>query len=121
MGKTELALLAVLTVAAITLYSLNVPTQDLENHAFEAWKIKYNKNYLIKEEAYRVKVWLENLAYVESHNQRFLAGLETYELEMNEFADMGSDEFSAKYLIKFPHGVTSKCTGSQAPTQNLPD
>lgn len=121
MGKTELTLLAVLAVAAITLYSLNVPTQNIENHAFDAWKIKYNKNYAVKEEAYRVRVWLENLAYVESHNQRFHAGLQTFELEMNEFADMGSDEFAAKYLIKFPHKVTTQCTGSQAPTQNLPD
>lgn len=58
MGKTELALLAVLAVAAITLYSLEVPTQNIENHAFEAWKLKYNKIYHAKEEAYRITVWL---------------------------------------------------------------
>lgn len=40
---------------------------------------------------------------------------------MNEFADMASEEFGAKYLISFPESVTTKCTGSQAPTLSLPD
>jgi cathepsin L len=40
---------------------------------------------------------------------------------MNEFADMPTEEFSAKYLIKFPApSATTKCTGSQAPTANIP-
>ena len=40
---------------------------------------------------------------------------------MNSFADMTSDEFGAKYLIKFPEQVTTNCTGSQPSTSNLPD
>jgi len=39
---------------------------------------------------------------------------------MNAFADMNSEEFGAKYLIKIPPKVTTKCTGSQAPTNNVP-
>jgi len=39
---------------------------------------------------------------------------------MNEFADMPLEEFSAKYLISFPTSATTKCTGSQASTTNLP-
>lgn len=66
-------------------------------------------------------IWLENFAYVESHNQRHKAGEETFDLEMNEFADMSSDEFAAKYLIKFPLSNTGKCTGPQAPTDHLPE
>jgi hypothetical protein len=61
-------------------------------------------------------VWLENLAYVEAHNKRYEAGLESYNLEMNTFADLNSEEFGAKYLIKMPPRITSKCTGPQAPT-----
>ena len=38
---------------------------------------------------------------------------------MNAFADLSSEEFSAKYLIKFPSQATSKCTGPQAPTSDL--
>ena len=40
---------------------------------------------------------------------------------MNSFADMTSDEFGAKYLIKFPEQVTTNCTGSQPSSANLPD
>ena len=116
-----MALLAVLAVAAISLYSLNVPSQEVEGRSFEAWKSKFKKKYAAEEEAYRIRVWVDNLAFVESHNSRFKAGVETFEVEMNEFADMPSEEFTAKYLIKFPEGKTTKCTGSQAPTANLPD
>jgi cathepsin L len=120
MGKTELVLLAVLAVAAISLYTLQ-PSKDVEDRSFEAWKVKYGKKYSQLEETYRISVWLENLAYVESHNQRHQAGLETFDLEMNEFADMDTDEFAAKYLIKYPETVTSKCSGAQAPTTDLPE
>lgn len=114
-------MLAVLAIAAVTLYSLNSTDSSVENHSFDAWKLKFNKKYTTKEESYRVGVWLQNFAFVEAHNKRFLAGLESYDLEMNEFADLASEEFGAKYLIKFPESVTSKCTGSQAPTLSLPD
>lgn len=40
---------------------------------------------------------------------------------MNAFADMTSEEFSAKHLISFPSTVTSKCSGPQAPTESLPE
>jgi C1A family cysteine protease len=113
--------LTILAVAAVTLYSVNI-NDNVENHAFDAWKLKYNKRYSVKEESYRLGVWLSNLAFVESHNKRFAAGEETYDLEMNEFADMDSAEFKAKYLISYPaNSATSKCTGAQAVTSNLPD
>jgi len=113
-------LLTILAVAAVTLYSVN--NTNLENDAFDAWKLKYNKRYSVKEEAYRLGVWLNNLAFVEAHNKRHAAGLETYEVEMNEIADMDTEEFKAKYLISFPErSATTKCTGAQAPTANLPD
>lgn len=122
MGKTEVLLLTLLAVAAVTLYSYDNSSQNLEDHAFEAWKAKYNKRYTAKEEAYRLGVWLNNLAFVKAHNQRYEAGLESYNVEMNQFADLDSAEFGEKYLISFPKdGVTTKCTGAQAPTASLPD
>jgi cathepsin L len=67
-------------------------------------------------------VWLNNLAFVESHNKRHAAGEESYNVEMNEFADMDTAEFKAKYLISFPaRSATTKCTGAQANTANIPD
>jgi C1A family cysteine protease len=67
-------------------------------------------------------VWTQNLKYVQTHNARYQIGKETFDLEMNAFADLTSEEFAAKYLIKFPQSVTTKCTGSQVPvTTTLPD
>ena len=109
-------------MAAVTLYSLSSSPANAEANAFDLWKLKFNKKYSEKEESYRLGVWLKNLAYVEAHNVRFEAGLESFDLEMNEFADMDSEEFGAKYLISFPtDSATSKCTGPQASTLSLPD
>lgn len=57
---------------------------------FEIWKGKMNKQYDLNEHEYRFQVWLQNLDFVKKHNARFQAGLETYELEMNSFADMNN-------------------------------
>lgn len=122
MGKTEVLLLTLLAVAAISIYSFNGESSPLENHEFTAWKAKFNKKYSEKEEAYRLSIWLNNLLFVKAHNAKYEAGLESYNVEMNQFADMDSEEFGAKYLIKFPtDSVTSQCTGQQAPTVSLPD
>ena len=119
MARTELALVALLAIAAVTLYSLGDRHEG--NKEFELWKAKYGKSYAPEEEAYRLAIWLKTLEFVEAHNQRYRAGIETYEVEMNLFADLTSEEFSAKHLIEYPETITSKCTGPQAPTDNLPE
>ena len=119
MARTELALVALLAIAAVALYSMGDRHQG--NKEFELWKAKYGKSYAPEEEAYRLAIWLKTLEFVEAHNQRYRAGSETYEVEMNLFADLTSEEFSARHLIEFPETVTSKCNGPQAPTDNIPD
>jgi C1A family cysteine protease len=67
---------------------------------------------------------LSNYAYVQAHNARFEAGKETYDLEMNKFADLTTEEFKATYLMKSFESepkVTKNCTGKQAPDTSLPD
>ena len=91
MAKTQITLLAILAVAAITLYSFHT-NQTTHNNVFELWKNKYGKSYSSQDEAYRISVWIKNLAFVETHNKRYEAGLESYNLEMNEFADLPSEE-----------------------------
>ena len=41
---------------------------------------------------------MKNAEYVRKHNERFEKDLETYELEMNSFADLTSQEFAAQHL-----------------------
>ena len=106
--RTEVALLTLFAMTAITLYTLN-DAQTVQNKDFELWKAKYGKTYTSREEAYRISIWLKNLEFVEAHNQRHRLGEETYEVEMNGFADLSNEEFGAKYLIKYPSQATTKC------------
>ena len=68
---------------------------------------------------------MENYAYVQAHNARHATGEESYSLEMNEFADMTSEEFGKKYLMEnyAEQAVeqTDKCTASPPEAINLPD
>ena len=42
-------------------------------------------------------------------------------MEVNAFADLTSEEFQAKYLIKnFPKKITSACVAAQPSTKNIP-
>ena len=42
-------------------------------------------------------------------------------MELNKFADLSSTEFNAKYLNRLSKpSITKKCSGAQAPTDNLP-
>jgi len=72
---------------------------------WEAWKLKYNKNYEYgthenavssQEESFRMKIWLENKAKIEAHNRLFYKGVNSYSLRMNQFADLLHHEFVAK-------------------------
>ena len=74
----------------------------------------HNKVYATEEEkVYRFGVWMKNFEYVQEHNTKFNKGTETYDLEMNGFADLSSEEFGSRYLMldaKFED--TKKCTGN---------
>lgn len=80
MGKTELALIALLAVAAISLFNLKSSMEPHENLMFDIWKGKMNKQYDATENQYRFQVWLKNFEYVRLHNARYDAGMETYDL-----------------------------------------
>jgi cathepsin L len=65
--------------------------------SFNSWKSLYNKEYKSKyEHAYRLSVYKANLEYVEEHNRKNLG----FELGMNEFADLTSEEFGQLFLSK---------------------
>ena len=122
MGKTELVFIALIAVAAIGLFNLHSNMEPHENVMFEIWKEKNYKVYDATEHQYRFQIWLRNFQYVMTHNTKYDAGLETYDLDMNLYADLTNEEFSAKYLgYNADLKATSKCTGKQAPTANLPD
>lgn len=61
----------------------------------------HGKHYHSDEErSYRMGIWARNFEEVVKHNARFVEGLETYEMGMNHFGDLFTEEFSAVYLMK---------------------
>ena len=96
---------------------------------FDNWTKRTGKVYATQAERdFRFGKFLENAVYVQEHNARFAKGEETYDLELNLFADMDNKEFSSIYLMNTPFAApsaqldnTAKCTGSQAPTSSIPD
>ena len=128
MGKTEILLIAVATIAAISLYNMYDNMEAPKETLFKVWQDVHSKTYTADEKEFRKSIWMANYEYVNAHNARYEAGKETYNLEMNLFADLTSKEFAAKYLMAKTTGevsqnvhVTKKCNGAQAPDANLPD
>ena len=112
------ALTASVLLASFLLSNTMRPDADLI--AFKTWMARNGKHYTTEFEfTYRLGVFKRNAIYVAEHNARHAAGLETFDLEMNLFADMEINEFVDKYTMK-NFKVTSKCTGNQAPVDNLP-
>ena len=104
MGKTELLLVAVATIAAISLYNMYDNMEPHKETMFKVWQDVHSKTYSADEKQFRKSIWMTNFDYVSQHNARFMAGKETYELEMNLFADLTSQEFAAKYLMSKTQG-----------------
>ena len=61
---------------------------------FKDWTSQYNKQYGVEELATRFMTWKNNYDFVQEHNAK---NADT-QLEMNHFADMSSEEFSALHL-----------------------
>jgi C1A family cysteine protease len=90
----------VMLMAALVAASVFLSQQDLKAASplatrFEEWKMHMNKFYLSEEhEAYRLSVFAENLAYIESENAR----QSEFVLDTTFFADLTQEEFASRYL-----------------------
>nr|BAK01898.1 predicted protein [Hordeum vulgare subsp. vulgare] len=73
------------------------PQEDvvLFYNIFKDWITQSNKQYGIEEMAIRFFNWKNNFDFVQEHNAQ--AGL-TFRLEMNDYADMTAEEFSALHM-----------------------
>jgi hypothetical protein len=86
-------LVALTTIALLALMATHFQSSQVENKArkvmFNNWMTRNGKLYATEtEKEFRFAKYLENAAFVEEHNAKFEAGLETYDLELNLFADM---------------------------------
>lgn len=67
--------------------SLNIIGKGLD-HTWELWKGTYSKKYTKDEEILRRHIWEDNFELVTRHNMEHSIGLQSFTLEMNEFADL---------------------------------
>lgn len=60
-------------------------------------QLKYSKKYQNQaDEEYRKKIFMENQQKIDAHNEQYESGKSSYEMGMNEFGDLTSQEFSGK-------------------------
>jgi len=114
-----------LTVFAIGLCSLTASATTLKQqqdttlfyNIFKDWMSQYNKQYGIEEMAVRYYTWKNNYDLVQEHNAKDLS----YKLEMNHFAAMTPEEFSALHLglnLDLDSRNKDKKTKSNSKTEN---
>jgi C1A family cysteine protease len=91
-GKQLAVLLAVIGAAAVL---LNVQQTSTVSE-FESWKSKHSIKYSSEfENAYRERIFLENLAKINTHNSN---EYRTYEQGVNQFSAMTTEEFAQTFL-----------------------
>jgi hypothetical protein len=90
--------------------------------AFEQWLIKFPRHYREdSERAYRFLKFKQNYLFVQAHNARHAAGKETFEVALNQFADMDNFEFSSIYIRRKDVSVTKKCNTKLSIKTDVPD
>ncbi|XP_052786971.1 procathepsin L-like [Mya arenaria] len=113
-------------VACLVVAAVAAPFDLALNGEWEAFKGTYNKKFIsAEEEGLRRMVWEDNLDYVQSHNLEADRGMHTFWLGMNEYADMGIEEFKAIMNGFNTSSSVSKCGNYMAPNNieisDLPD
>ena len=91
MDKSHIILLIMALMTAFGLYHSTEQTQEVQEIyqtkvEWENFKIKHGRNYeSIEEEAYRFKVFKDNLEIIKKHNAD---QSKTYKMGMNHFGDL---------------------------------
>ena len=84
-----------LAVAATTASATTF--MDVISEEWNLWKAIHQRIYeSATEEKFRMKIYMENKAYIARHNHRAHRGMHSYFLKMNHFGDHLHHEFTAK-------------------------
>lgn len=71
------------------------------NIAFDEWTKEHGKIYQSWEERqYRQDIWMKNLKMIMAHNVQHKKGEKNYEMGMNAYGDMTSEEFKRKTCFR---------------------
>jgi cathepsin L len=89
------------------MFLVSMATNSSTGGAFFEFQQTFNKTYATSEDLVRARnSFVANLAFISRHNEEAARGLHTYEVGINSFADLTSDEFASAYLNpQFAHRV----------------
>ena len=94
MDAKQIAIL--LAIAGAAVFLINQAQPQGESTEFKTWKSTFGIRYESEmENAYREKIFLENLAKIEAHNSESFI---TYKMGINQFTGMTDEEFVQTYL-----------------------
>jgi len=125
----HLLFLFTITILAVNATAImeGPPNNELAVNLGSSWKefkTLFGKSYSTEaEEKQRFEIWQENSRKVAEHNAKHEAGLTTFTMAINRFADMTNEEFSAKRKGFTPNGKTKSRGVQFLPPHNvkLPD
>jgi hypothetical protein len=103
MEKSSLILLTLTIIAALGVfnYAPQKSTQSAEELyqfkiEFDNFKLQFNKKYQVEEEAFRFKIFKQNINKINQHNSD---STQTFLMGVNQFTDMTNEEFVQQVLV----------------------
>ncbi|XP_006652923.2 oryzain alpha chain [Oryza brachyantha] len=123
MALAAAALLLLLSMAAaadMSIVSYGERSEEETRRLYAQWKTEHGKNYNgIGEEERRYLVFRDNLRYIDEHNAAADAGVHSFRLGLNRFADLTNEEYRATYLgLRSKPRRESKVTGRYLAADN---
>ncbi|XP_022913534.2 procathepsin L-like [Onthophagus taurus] len=97
--------------------------EEIVTQQFNTWKTTFNKSYNSEYEfQFRFKIFTENLHFITVHQENYEKGLLTYNVGLNQFADLLNGEFVQQmngYLMRDENEVDSNDEITFLPPENV--
>ena len=94
-----LLLVSLAAAADMSIISYGERSEEETRRMYAEWMATHGRTYnAIGEEERRYQVFRDNLRYIDEHNAAADAGVHSFRLGLNRFADLTNDEYRATYL-----------------------
>ncbi|XP_078151117.1 oryzain alpha chain-like [Carex rostrata] len=123
-----ISLLLSLTVASLSdmsIVSYGERSEEEIQRLYQAWKAQHGKlNNALGQDDKRYEIFKDNLKYIDEHNAAADAGVHSFHLGLNRFADLTNEEYRSTYLGTKPAGTRRGKVGDRYKVregESLPD
>lgn len=94
-----LLLVSLAAAADMSIISYGERSEEETRRMYAEWMAAHGRTYnAIGEEERRYQVFRDNLRYIDEHNAAADAGVHSFRLGLNRFADLTNEEYRATYL-----------------------